>query len=568
VTKAPKGGLLGAGARLSLLTLASRILGLVREMTKAAFLGTTPLADAFGIAFMIPNLFRRLFAENSISVAFIPTFMAHLKEEGEGSTPPKHQETLAFVSAVFTVVTFLTTLVVALGIAASPALAQLFASPTDPLAADTTRELALLTRLMFPYLLFISVAAFYQGILNTLKVFTPSGFTPILFNLFVIGGTYVLSPRLANPARAMAVGVLVGGLVQAAFQFPFVRRLHWAVGFVGLRRAFTNPGLRTVLRRIAPTVVGMAAYQLNDLVSTALAGRAGAGSGAGLQYSLRLQELLLGVFAVSIGTVILPDLAGLAQKHDWAAFNAMLATSVKIIALITIPVTFFSLVGGESVIVAVYQGRRFDARSVALTHGVFRWHIAGLFFIAANRIISPAFYALGNTRLPTLAGILSFGVNILLACLLVRPFSGPGIAAALSLASAANTVLLVLFLRQLPTSTPTTNKQLAVRNEEWKRGTTPTQSRKDAKKPGLHCSLLTAHCSFVSVVVYIGKITLLSIGAAIVLRFARSPLLGLLAFLPYRLAHLAFLVVGALIFAALGLIPLYLTGDPLVHRKK
>lgn len=435
-----KKSLLASGLSLSFLTLCSRVLGLLREMTKARFLGTSAYADAFGIAFMIPNLFRRLFAENAVSVAFIPTFRGYLEGDDRAATRD-------FLRATLTLVSFLTAAVVAAGIAVTPLIIPFFYDGGD---AATLAETALLTRIMFPYLFVISVAAFFQGVLNGVKVFAPSGFTPVLFNALVVAATYALAPRMANPARAMAVGVVAGGCVQALFQLPFVVRAGWAAGFSTLRAAFRNPGTRKVMRLILPTVVGMAAYQLNDVVSTALAGRAGEGIVSSLQYSLRLQELILGIFAVSIGTVILPDLSGLAKSARWEQFNAMLANACKIIALIAIPITFLALVCGEDIISLVYKSRSFDDGSVALTLRAFRWHIAGLFFIATNRIVSPAFYAQGNTKSPTLAGIIGFGVNIALALALVRAMSGGGIALALTAASAVNTAVLFVFLKRNP----------------------------------------------------------------------------------------------------------------------
>jgi putative peptidoglycan lipid II flippase len=190
----------------------------------------------------------------------------------------------------------------------------------------------------------------------------------------------------------------------------------------------------------------MAAYQLNDLVSTALAGNAGEGVVSSLQYSLRLQELILGVFAVSLGTVLLPDLAEDAKTGRWDRYNERLITAMDIIALITIPVTIFSLAQGEVLIRLLFQSRSFDETSAALTYSAFRCHMPGLFFIALNRILAPAFYAQSDSRSPTLAGLLSFAVNIALAAFLARPFQGAGIALALTLASGVNTVLLLVFL--------------------------------------------------------------------------------------------------------------------------
>lgn len=457
--------LLKSGLVLSVMTLASRIMGLVREMTRASFLGTSMYSDAFTTSFMIPNLLRRLFAENSISVAFIPTFKDYLEKSNDENKSDDERlaarsQTQDFLKATFTLISFLTACVVVLGIIVTPFIAQIFCKkPVDASAADFAlqmdawllkkNEVTILTRIMFPYLFVISIAAFFQGILNGCKIFAPSGFTPVLFNGIVILGTYILSPFTENPARAMSIGVITGGCVQALFQLPFVVKTGWKVGLTSLKKTFSNPGTKRVIALIGPTIIGMAAYQINDLISTALASRAEVGVVSSLQFSLRLQELILGIFAVSIGTVILPDLSGLASKKEWEKFNSMLLQAIKIITLITIPVTFYSLICGNELITLLYRNKRFDEHSVMLTAGEFRFHIAGLFFIAVNRIISPAFYAQGNTKLPTLAGIISMICNMIFAIILVMPMSGNGIALALSLASAVNTVFLFIFLGKM-----------------------------------------------------------------------------------------------------------------------
>ena len=311
-------------------------------------------------------------------------------------------------------------------------------------------EATILTRIMFPYLVVISVAAFFQGILNSLKIFLPSGFTPILFNTIVVCSTYFLSPKTENPARAMAIGVLLGGFVQAAFQFPFVLKTGWHTCFTSLKKAFSNPGTKTVIRLVGPTIIGMAAYQLNDIVSSSLASRAGTGVVSSLTYSLRVQELILGICAVTIGTVILPDLTGFAKKEDWESFTNMLTQSITIMALIAIPITFYSLVMGENIITLLFAGGQFKEESIKLTTEVFYFHISGLFFIAVNRIISPAFYAQKDTKSPTWAGLINFALNMILAAVLVKKFGGKGIALALTIASFANTGALLFFLRKNP----------------------------------------------------------------------------------------------------------------------
>lgn len=445
--------LVKSGIKLSFLTLISRILGVIREATKAHFLGTGTFADAFGIAFLIPNLLRRLFAENSISVAFIPTFKSYLEDDKEGNNK---NETQQFLNATFTLISFLTTVVVIIGIILTPYIVRIFYKGNDTAGISET---VILTRIMFPYLIVISVAALFQGMLNTMNIFSPSGFTPILFNLCVITGTIVLTKlniftgveKEQAAARAMSIGVIAGGTIQALFQLPFVLKTGWKVCFTSLKKTFTNPGTKKVIALIIPTIIGMASYQLNDLVSTALAKRVGEGIVSSLQYSLRLQELILGIFAVSIGTVILPDLAGLARNKLWDEYNKMLANAVKIIAMVCIPITFYSLITGREIISLVFKSNAFNDESVAKTLSVFIFHISGLFFIAVNRIISPAFYAQGNTKLPTLAGIISFGANIVFAFVFSILWKGPGIALALSLSSVLNTVLLFIFLKFLNT---------------------------------------------------------------------------------------------------------------------
>lgn len=449
--------LIKSGISLSVLTFGSRIMGLIREMTKASFFGTSMFGDAFTTAFMIPNLFRRLFAENSISVAFIPTFKKYLSA---GDDLENKQKTKEFLSATLTMVSFCTAIVVILGIIAAPVLSLPFCKkPIDQNDINYAQalsdwslkhnEITVLTRIMFPYLFVISIAAFFQGILNSCGIFAPSGFTPILFNGIVIAGTYILAPHTSNPARAMSIGVISGGCVQALFQLPFVIKTGWTFTYTTLKKTFSNPGTKTVLKLIGPTIIGMAAYQVNDVVSTVLANRLGTGYASSLSYSLRLQELILGIFAVSISTVILPDLSVYANKKDWENFNRMFIQALKIITMISIPVTFYSLVSGEDMICLLYKKNSFGDESVALTLGAFRWHIAGLLFIALNRIIAPAFYAQQNTKLPTTAGIISFVLNMIFAVLLALPMKGDGIALALTLASLGNTIFLFIFMRKM-----------------------------------------------------------------------------------------------------------------------
>jgi putative peptidoglycan lipid II flippase len=496
------GRMMREGGKLSLLTMASRVLGLLREMTKAAFMGTGSLAEAFTVSFMIPN-----FAEGSITVAFIPTFAGLLAEKDE-------KKTREFLSASLTVLTVLVLATVALGIACTPLLASLFSTDRG--------ETIILTRMMFPFLALVSIAALLQGILNSVGVFVPSGLGPILFNVCFIAVPFLIGGWTANPARAMAIGVLAGGVAQALCQLPSVLKAGFRFGFIGLRAAFGNPGMRKVLALIAPTILGMAAYQLNDLVCTSLA--SSVGSAAGIQYSIRLQELILGIFAVSAGTVLLPHLTDAARRADWPVFSADLGRVMKTIVLVTLPVALFSMVAGREMITLLFKARAFDEASVALTVSVFFFHMIGLAFIALNRVIAPAFYARSDARTPTWAGLISFGVNIILAFSLVGPFRGPGIALALSISSAINTLYLVIALAR----------------------TGITGARK----------ALFDSCK------YFLKILLFSCVAATALYFLRPVLVSAFAAAGSRLAYAGLpLVLEALVFGAIGIVLLAFSRD-------
>ena len=265
---------------------------------------------------------------------------------------------------------------------------------------------------------------------------------------------------------------------------------------------------------------------MNDTVSTSLAKHVGPGIASSLSYSLRLQELILGIFAVSIGTVILPDLSGFAHKKDWTQFNSMLLQAIKIMTLISIPITAYSLITGREIISLLYKNKLFDDESVRLTLGEFRFHIAGLLFIALNRVISPAFYAQEKPKLPTLAGLVNFGTNILLVLILAMPMGGNGIALALSLASLLNTVFLFIFMKKME----------AIEVGRLARGT----------------------------LIYALKMLVLSVIAAVPTYYLHKFLVGAFEGQTNLIAYGAPVVISALAFATIGVLELVITRDEIV----
>lgn len=419
-----------------LMTLGSRILGLYREMIKAQYLGNGGLTDAFNVAFTIPNLLRRLFAESSMTVAFIPTFKGYLKDGNR-------EETREFINSIFTVLTFLVSTTVIIGMITTPMITPLL----NKRGADV-QEIILLTRIMYPYLAFISLAALLQGILNGLNIFAPGSFVPILFNISTITFTIILTKLqlVQNPARAMAIGVTVGGVLQMFFQLPYIIKNRYSFRFQSLRKSFRNRGTRKVGRLIAPTLASMGAYQLSIAVAQFVSINTGESVSAVLGYSLRLQELVLGIFAVSIGTVLISTLSRDAKHKDWENFSSSLRVSLNGIALLTIPVSVYAYVHAQELVELIYFKGEFKWDGVLYTASVFRIHIAGLYFIALTRVLAPAFFSLEDSKTPAKLGIISVLIGIPLMFILAPILKAEGIAIATVTSSVILLVLYFIFL--------------------------------------------------------------------------------------------------------------------------
>ena len=510
------GRLMRESGKLSVLTMVSRVLGLVRDATRATLMGTGLLGEAFTVAFNTPNLFRRLLAEGSMSVALIPTLRTYLSEGDE-------KQTEDFLSATFTILVLVVGAVVAMGMAGSSAITNLYANVgRQPDVAFDALETAVLMRIMFPFLALVSIAAFLQGILNAHGVFGPSGMAPILFNVCFIVVPVLFGNVFGNPARAMAAGVLVGGVAQALCQLPAVIRSGSRFRFVPVSVALRNPGMRKVLALVAPTILGMAAYELNAFVSTALAAGVGAATSIGL--SIRLQELVLGVFVVSVGTVLLPELSGLAGKAQWRLFVERFEQALEAVMLVTVPVAVFSVLARFDIVTLLFKRGAFDEASVVMTADAFFFHTLGLIFIAANRIIAPVFYARKDTRSPTWAGMVAFGVNILAAMALSPRMRGSGIALALSIASAVNTGIFLWMLLRM-------------------------------KLDGMGKALS-------GVAVYVLRLGVFSVISALPLVFARPGLDRLVGAHPSRFVSAGVpFILGALVFGAIGVLLLAVTRD-------
>lgn len=433
---ASRKGVLRSAFFMTLLTFLSRMLGLVREQVRGYYLGTGMGSDAFGLASAIPNLFRRLLAEGAMTAAFVPVFSDYVKKDNR-------RELGEFLSSFLSLFTVLLVVVTLGGMALSPWLIHTFFSTGFGQVEGKVALTIALTEWMFPYLFLVSLAAIIQAVLNSFKIFSPSAFTPVLLNLCIILGTIALHDRFEDPSYAMAAGFLLGGFLQLAFQIPwFIARK------IPLRLSFrwNHPGVRELLRIFTPGAFAAGIYQVNVFVSEMIASSLSQGSIAALQYSIRLQELVLGVFVISMTTVILPTLSGQRASGDKAAFNDTNRFALRILALVTLPATVGLILLRVPIVALLFQHGAFDARSTGLTSLAVLFHSLGIYFIAMSRSLNQTFYAMKDLKTPMVIALVSMLVNIAGCLVLTIPLEHGGIALANSLSALVSTLLAFFWL--------------------------------------------------------------------------------------------------------------------------
>ena len=403
-------GLARSAGLVGALTMLSRLAGLVREMVFTA-LFKRDATDAFSIAFTIPNLMRRLLAEGILSTAFIPVLTGYLERE--------EQERRACYSSVLTLFGLVLAGVTAVGILAAPLLVRAFAPGYD---AEKTGLTVFLTRVVFPHIMLVGLSSFFIGVLHTLRHFAAPALGPVLLNLGMIGGA--LGLRWAFPGDrlvgSIAVGVLIGGGLQLALQ-AFV--LHRRGVRLGLRWQPKHPAVGEILRLLAPTLLGLGVYQINVMVSRALASLLTKGSVTYLYLSDRLTELPLGVVAVAYATVSLPTLARQAEQGDIDSLKETLRSALRGVLFLCIPAAVGLLVLREPVVATLFQRGRFTAEDVAACAWVFAPAAAGLVFIAALRNVTPVFLAMKDPKTPVKVAAVAFVLNAIFSGLAV--FAAP-----------------------------------------------------------------------------------------------------------------------------------------------
>ena len=428
-----KGGLLRSSSIVSAMTLLPRVLGLVRDIFVASYFGAR--ADAFFVAFKIPNFFRRLFAEGAFSVAFVPVLSEYkVKDKDVKALVGAVSGTLLAILGPFTII----------AVAAAPILTWIFA----PGFADEPEKFALtseLLRITFPYLLLISLTAFYGSVLNTYGEFAIPAVTPVLLNLCLILATYYMTPWFDEPLMALAWGVMLAGVTQLVFQLPFVMRL----GMLAFPRpAFADTGVRRIMKLMVPALFGVSVSQINLLLDVLLASFLESGSVSWLYYSDRLAQLPLGVFAIAIAVVILPSLS---QKHaaeDQKHFTSTLDWGVRMVLLIGLPAALALIALATPLMATIFYRGEITAYDVEKMSLSLQAYGAGLLAFMLIKVLAPGFYARQDTKTPVKIGIKAMILNMLLNLALIFPFAHVGLALATTLSAYFNAFLLFWGLKK------------------------------------------------------------------------------------------------------------------------
>jgi len=415
-------------------TVVSRVLGLVRDAVMAAIFGATPAADAFFVAFRIPNLMRQLFGEGALTSSFVPVYTDILKREGKVRAGK-------FASNLFSLLILVLTVLTIGGVVFAPYLVRVVALGFDP-GTDVFDLTVLLTRWMLPYMIFICAAAMGMGILNSHRHFLAPAAAPVFLNIAIILAALFVSPGLSVPVTALAWGVLAGGILQLLVQLPPMKSR-------GVIPKLKIPEITPEIRRIAlimgPAALGVAVYQVNVVVDTLLASFLPFGSITYLWYGNRMMQFPLGVFGIALATAALPTLSSQIAQGRREDFRSTVSFSLGLTAFIGIPAALGLIALREPIIATLFGRGAFALGDVKGAAQALMYYSLGLPLFIGIKILGRAFYALENTRIPFLAAGAALVFNIVLNLLLMGPMGHGGLALATSLASGINLLILVRY---------------------------------------------------------------------------------------------------------------------------
>ena len=419
------------------MTLASRITGFIRDTLLAILFGAGLSMDAFVVAFRIPNLLRRLFAEGAFSQAFVPVLGEYRARRGDAATKELAGKVLAVLAAVL----FIATLI---GVAAAPLVVYAMASG---FAADASKFglTVSMVRVCFPYILFISLVSFCSGLLNTYGAFKTPAFTPVLLNLTFIAFALWVAPHLEQPVMALAWAVFVGGILQLAFQFPFLKRIGmWP-------RPNWDPkdeGVRRILSLMAPAALGVSVAQISLLINTQIASRLGDGPVSWLYYADRLMEFPSALLGVALGTVLLPTLVRHHSGDDPVAYSRLLDWGLRVSLLLALPAAVALAMLAIPLIATLFWHGHFLKHDVLMTRNALVGYAVGLAGIILVKVLAPGFYARQNIRTPVKVAIATLVVTQVLNAAFVPFFKHAGLSLAISVGACFNAAWLWWLMRR------------------------------------------------------------------------------------------------------------------------
>ncbi len=443
-----------AASTVSLLTLASRVTGLIRDLLMAATFGASSLTDAFNVAFRIPNLFRRLFGEGAFSQAFVPA-LAHSKEtDGD-------EVTRRLIDNVATALAWALLVTCAIGIIAAPILVWALASGLKN-TENSFESAVLMTRWMFPYIGFMSMVALSAGVLNTWKKFAVPAATPVLLNVAMIAAAWLGAPWFGRmgiePIYAMAGGVMLGGVLQLAVQIPALYRLgllpRIGVSWGALKQAWSDPGTRKVAGMMAPALLGVGVAQISLMINTQIASWLGPGNVTWLDYAGRLMEFPTAMLGVALGVVLMPQLASARANDDPVRYSAMLDWGLRLVVLLAVPSSMALLVFNVPLVATLFHYGAFKDNDVHQVALALAGYGAGLVGLVAIKVLAPGFYASQDMRTPVRIAIVVLVITQLLNIALVPWLKQAGLALSIGLAALINAAWLLVGLRKRGSYSP------------------------------------------------------------------------------------------------------------------
>ncbi|WP_353396075.1 murein biosynthesis integral membrane protein MurJ [Hydrogenophaga sp. 5NK40-0174] len=438
--------LLKSASVVSALTLLSRITGLVREVLIASTFGAGALTDAFNVAFRIPNLLRRLFAEGAFSQAFVPVLASTRETDGD-------EATARLINHIATILLLALLLTCVVGVVAAPGLVWLMASGLQD-SGGRFDAAVFMTRWMFPYIAFMSLVALSAGILNTWRRFVVPAATPVLLNVAMIVAAWLGAPWFESmgiePVYSLAAGVMAGGLLQLLIQVPALARIgmmpRFRLGPSQIRAAWSYPGTRRVLSLMAPALLGVSVAQISLLINTQIASHLGAGSVSWLTYADRLMEFPTAMLGVALGVVLLPQLAAAQAAKDDERYSRLLDNGLRLVVLLAVPCAVALLLFAQPLVSVLYHYGAFTHHDVGQTATALMGYGVGLVGLVAIKVLAPGFYARQDIRTPVKIAIVVLVLTQVMNLIFVPYLAHAGLALAIGLAAMVNASWLLVGL--------------------------------------------------------------------------------------------------------------------------